>query len=76
MKLNELCEYIDPNCIVEVLDRKGDKTLYKGELFVIKLYLLMKYGECSVLEVGAGCGYDDEVYVYVCIKEAERSDTE
>lgn len=71
MKVSDICEVIDENCILEVLDSKGDKTLYKGELFVIKLYLLMKYGECSVLEVGVGCGYDDEAYVYVCIKEKD-----
>lgn len=76
MKLKDLCEVIGETEIVEVLDSKGDKTLYAGELFVIKLYLLMKYGECKVLEIGAGLWYDGEGFVYVCIKEADDDDTE
>lgn len=75
MKLKNLCDVIGETEFVKVFDSKGVKTLYAGELFVIKLYLLMKYGECKVLEVGAGCGYDGESYVYVCIKEAD-DDTE
>ena len=71
MKLKNLCDVIGDTEFVEVLDHKGNKTLYAGELFVIKLYLLMKYGDCRVLEVGAGCGYDDEAYVYICIKEKD-----
>lgn len=69
MKLKELCEVIGETQIVEVLDSKGDKMLYRGELFVIKLYLLMKYGDCRVIEIGAGAESDDDGYIYIFIKD-------